>query len=229
MRMYGSPRLEQWWYPCVMSGNAVTPSTIKSCLPRCNIFLFSALIFMCYHLFCLCRYLEIWCQIFVCILAPIQNLRNRLNNKCCSTNTKQITPDPCDCTTHMSSKYCIYNLSKKETCSKLGTIKNCVFSWTGSTFKFKILPFHAGSHILPIYNELVQYMGRENLGLNFLHCLHYMLTPWSRLLLEKLISSQIVGKFPVSHGTWRFITAFTSACHLYLYWVTLITFLHYTV
>jgi hypothetical protein len=45
------------------------------------------------------------------------------------------------------------------------------------------------------------YRGRENLGLNFLNFLHYMLTPWSRLLLEKLTSSQIVEKFPVFYGT----------------------------
>ena len=38
-------------------------------------------------------------------------------------------------------------------------------------------------------------------------------TPWSRDLLEKLTSFQLVKKFPAFHGTPRFITAFTSACH----------------
>ena len=41
-------------------------------------------------------------------------------------------------------------------------------------------------------------------------------TPWSRFLLEKLTSLQLVKKFPTFYGTHRFITAFTSACHLSL-------------
>jgi hypothetical protein len=42
----------------------------------------------------------------------------------------------------------------------------------------------------------------------------YFLTPWSRVLLEKLTGSQRVKKFPAFYGTQRFITTFTSACHL---------------
>jgi hypothetical protein len=44
----------------------------------------------------------------------------------------------------------------------------------------------------------------------------YGLTPWSRGLLEKLTVSQQVKKFPVCYGTRRFITAFTTARHLFL-------------
>jgi len=44
----------------------------------------------------------------------------------------------------------------------------------------------------------------------------YLLTPWSRVLLEKLTGSQLVKKFPTFYGTRRFITAFTSARHLSL-------------
>jgi hypothetical protein len=40
------------------------------------------------------------------------------------------------------------------------------------------------------------------------------LTPWSRVLLEKLTGSQLVKKFPAFYGTRRFITAFTRAHHL---------------
>jgi hypothetical protein len=40
--------------------------------------------------------------------------------------------------------------------------------------------------------------------------------PWSRLLIEKLTGFQSVKKFPTFHGTRRFITAFTSARHLFL-------------
>jgi len=46
--------------------------------------------------------------------------------------------------------------------------------------------------------------------------LTYFLTPWSRVLLEKLTGSQLVKKFPTFYGTRRFITAFTSARHLSL-------------
>jgi len=46
----------------------------------------------------------------------------------------------------------------------------------------------------------------------------YLLTTWSTVLLEKLTGSQLVKKFPVFCGTWRFITAFTSARHLSLSW-----------
>ena len=48
----------------------------------------------------------------------------------------------------------------------------------------------------------------------------YLLTPWSRVLLEKLIGFQLVKNFPTFYGTWRFITAFTSVRHLYLSWAS---------
>jgi hypothetical protein len=43
-----------------------------------------------------------------------------------------------------------------------------------------------------------------------------LLTPWSRILLEKLTGLQLVKKFPTFYGTRRFITAVTSARHLSL-------------
>jgi hypothetical protein len=45
-----------------------------------------------------------------------------------------------------------------------------------------------------------------------------LLSPWSRVLLEKLTGLQLVKNFPVFYGTGRFITAFTSALHLSLSW-----------
>jgi len=48
----------------------------------------------------------------------------------------------------------------------------------------------------------------------------YLLTPYSRVLLEKLTGLQLVKKCPVFYGTRRFITAFTSARHLSLSWVS---------
>ena len=54
--------------------------------------------------------------------------------------------------------------------------------------------------------------------LHFISC--YLLTPWSRVLLEKLTGLQLVQKFPAMYGTRRFITAFTSARHLSLSWAS---------
>jgi len=45
---------------------------------------------------------------------------------------------------------------------------------------------------------------------------HCMLTPCSRVLLEKLTGSQLVKKFHAFYGTQRFIAAFISALHLSL-------------
>jgi hypothetical protein len=47
-------------------------------------------------------------------------------------------------------------------------------------------------------------------------CVHYavrtyVLTPWSKVLLEKLAGFQLVKKLPAFYGTRRFIAAFTSA------------------
>jgi len=50
--------------------------------------------------------------------------------------------------------------------------------------------------------------------------LTYLLTPWCRVLLEKLTGLQLVTKFPAFHGTRRFITALTSVRHLSLSWAS---------
>ena len=47
-------------------------------------------------------------------------------------------------------------------------------------------------------------------------CFINFLTPWSTVLLEKLIGYQLVKKFPALYETWRFITTLTSAHHLSL-------------
>ena len=52
------------------------------------------------------------------------------------------------------------------------------------------------------------------------YLLTYLLTPWCRVLLEKLTGLQQVKKFPAFHGTRRFITAFTSVRHLSLSWAS---------
>ena len=48
----------------------------------------------------------------------------------------------------------------------------------------------------------------------------YLLTPWCRVLLEKLPGLQLVKKFPAFHGTRRFIIALTSVRHLSLSWAS---------
>jgi hypothetical protein len=50
----------------------------------------------------------------------------------------------------------------------------------------------------------------------------YLLTPWSRALLEKLTGFQQVKKSPKFYGTRMLITAFTSARHLSISWARLI-------
>jgi hypothetical protein len=48
--------------------------------------------------------------------------------------------------------------------------------------------------------------------------LTHSLTSWSRVLLEKLIITQIVKTFTAFCGTWRFITILTTAHHWSLFW-----------
>jgi hypothetical protein len=48
----------------------------------------------------------------------------------------------------------------------------------------------------------------------------YLLTPWSRIFLEKLTGLQLVKKFPAFYGTRRFLTALTIARHLSLSWAS---------
>ena len=45
-------------------------------------------------------------------------------------------------------------------------------------------------------------------------------SPWSTVLLMKLIGLQLVKKFPAFHGTWKFITALTSFRQLSLSWAS---------
>ena len=61
-----------------------------------------------------------------------------------------------------------------------------------------------------------------SLSVKVLNCLlsAYLLTPWCRVLLEKLTGLQLVKKFPAFHGTRRYITALTSVRHLSLSWAS---------
>ena len=48
----------------------------------------------------------------------------------------------------------------------------------------------------------------------------YLLTPWRRVLLEKLTGLQLVKKLPAFHGARRFITTLTIVRHLSLSWAS---------
>ena len=64
--------------------------------------------------------------------------------------------------------------------------------------------------------------GCVRISLVLTYLLNYLLTPWCRVLLEKLTGVQLVKKFHAFHGTRRFITALTSVRHLSLSWASLI-------
>jgi hypothetical protein len=57
------------------------------------------------------------------------------------------------------------------------------------------------------------------------YLLTYLLTPWSRVLPEKLKRPKLLKKLPAFYGTRSFVTAFTRARHLSLSWARLIQFM----
>jgi hypothetical protein len=64
-------------------------------------------------------------------------------------------------------------------------------------------------------------------GRRDIYLITYLLTPWSRVLLEQLIGSQLVKKVLSFYGTRRFITALTRARHLSLWWGFIIEIIYY--
>jgi len=54
----------------------------------------------------------------------------------------------------------------------------------------------------------------------YTYLLTYILNPWIRVLLEKVIGSQLVKKFPAFYENRRFIAAFTRARHPSLSWAS---------
>ena len=82
-----------------------------------------------------------------------------------------------------------------------------------------------------IYTSVSSHKLCSVLGLNVTRYLltylfTYLLTPWCRVLLEKLTGLQLVKKFPAFHGTPRFITALASVRHLSLSWASPIQSIH---
>ena len=89
-----------------------------------------------------------------------------------------------------------------DSCSSLNTLVLFVLKWRKKSAR-KALGWPVfGPRFKPIY------------------LLTYLLTPWCRVLLEKLTGLQLVKKFPAFHGTRRFITALTSVHHLPVSWAS---------
>ena len=78
----------------------------------------------------------------------------------------------------------------------------------------------AESGLKPFYNffSVFTYRDRGESLNNFAGYLTYLLTPWSRVLLEKLTGSAASQEIPRIFGSRRFITVLTSARHLSLSW-----------
>ena len=85
--------------------------------------------------------------------------------------------------------------------------------------------FHCGwpkkkNCILSLTDNYQVHMRKEQAHIFNKYLLTYLLTPWCRVLFEKLTGLQLVKKFPAFHGTRRFITALTSVRHLSLSWAS---------
>ena len=65
------------------------------------------------------------------------------------------------------------------------------------------------STLYPYFKEVMKSAFAMYIG----NSLTYSLTPWSRVLLQKLTGLQLVKKFPAFYGTRRFITAVTNVRH----------------
>ena len=78
------------------------------------------------------------------------------------------------------------------------------------------IPFICGD-IHYITNVFCKNVGNFTFFIKFPICLLiYLLTPWSRVLLEKLTGSAASQEIPLIFGTRKLITVFTSARHLSL-------------
>ena len=87
-----------------------------------------------------------------------------------------------------------------------------------SLFRESHSSFHCSQHTAHISTVIISISRSSTWYPQFKYT--YLLTPWCRVLLEKLTGLQLVKKFPAFHGTRRFITALTSVRHLSLSWAS---------
>jgi hypothetical protein len=106
------------------------------------------------------------------------------------------------------------------TCSKIHKLIHSVWNkeelsqqWKESVIVSNILL----ARLTPYVNEII---GDHQCRFSFNKCttdqifyICQILTPWCRILFEKLIVTQLVKKILLSYGTRRFITVFTKARH----------------
>ena len=78
----------------------------------------------------------------------------------------------------------------------------------------------ATTHFPAKHKQKTGYIFLNNTRFLLYSILHYLLTPWCRVLLEKLTGLQLVKKFHAFYGIRRFITALTSVRHLSLSWAS---------
>ena len=89
----------------------------------------------------------------------------------------------------------------------------CLETLTSSNV-MKASLFFVFSIISHVYHDKLNHVyTKHSIGI---HTLTYLLTPCSKVLLEKLTGLQPVKKLPAFYGTRRFITAVTNALHLSL-------------
>ena len=69
-----------------------------------------------------------------------------------------------------------------------------------------------GQNNCPKHVELTGIINKPLL-LHLVGCLYYLLTPWSRVLLEKLTSNAASQEIPRIYGTRKFLTVPTSSRH----------------
>jgi hypothetical protein len=99
------------------------------------------------------------------------------------------------------------------------------FVWNLMLFQWAVLPTYLLTYLLAylftsLLTSLLTYFFTCLLLYLLLYLLPYLLPSYSRVLLEKLTGLQPVKKFPAYYVTRRFITAFTSARHLSVSWVS---------
>ena len=110
-----------------------------------------------------------------------------------------------NCAVHLS---CVQTLSYFSDCIWTFVYVASVSSVSGACWHYYYPKF---SRLLIIY-----YDGQNFLPICLLGELTYLLTPWSRVLLEKLTGSAASQEISCIFGTWRFITVLTSARHMSL-------------
>ena len=121
---------------------------------------------------------------------------------------------------HLRNAYCLHFQGVRRL--YLSTMSHC-----GQELKYQILCMSSWRSLTtgpyPHPNRLHQRWRSSASSIIFQYLLvslrsssSYLLTPWCRVLLEKLTGLQLVKKFPAFHGTRRFITAITSVRHLSL-------------